>query len=460
MLSLFAVIKFFGNFPDEMFQNCKIFVTKGHLPVALFFHLGYNGFASPVWKWSQMSVSSWTPLSERKVDFLMKKSRKLLAMGLSLAMAFGLAACSTTGGQPTTTPSASPSASVQPSESTPAAEGKLSVFMITDKGDINDKSFNQGTWEGVQAWCAANDAESQYLKPADATTDDYVTSIEQAVSAGANVIVTPGFLFEEPIFLVQDKYPDVSFVLIDGNPHNADYTEFKTANNTVGILFAEEQVGYLAGYAAVKDGDTKLGFLGGMAVPAVVRYGYGFVQGANDAAAELGVKIDMKYYYTGGFAATPEAQAMAASWYNSGTEVIFACGGSVGNSAMAAAEANNGKVIGVDVDQSGESATVISSAMKGLSESVGQMLDAYKAGTFPGSENLVLGASENALGLPMSTSKWEKFSQADYDTLYGKLADGSITLKKDADADSKVYSETSDPTALGCENVTVEFVAS
>lgn len=401
-------------------------------------------------------------LFERKVDSSMKKSRKLLAMGLSLAMVLGLAACTTTGGQPSASAPAAPSASAPaaPSASTPAAEGKTKVFMITDKGDINDKSFNQGTWEGVQAWAAANDAEAQYLKPADATTSDYVTSIEQAVTAGANVVVTPGFLFEEPIFLVQDQYPDVKFILIDGNAHNADYTEYKTASNTVGILFAEEQVGYLAGYAAVKDGNTKLGFLGGMAVPAVVRYGYGFVQGANDAAAEMGVKIDMQYHYTGGFAATPEAQALAAGWYNSGTQVIFGCGGAVGNSAMAAAEAANGKVIGVDVDQSGESVTVISSAMKGLSESVGQMLDAYKAGTFPGGENLVLGASEHAVGLPMETSKWEKFSQADYDALYAKLADGSIVLKKDADADGKAYSETSDPTALGSENVTVSFVAS
>ena len=391
----------------------------------------------------------------------MKKSRKLLAALLALSMSVALASCGTPSGQASTPPSsAAPSDSAKPSDSTPPAAEKMKVFMITDKGDINDKSFNQGTWEGVQAWAAANDAESQYLKPADATTDDYVASIEQAVKAGANVIVTPGFLFEEPIYIVQEQYPDVSFVLIDGNPHNADYSDFKTADNTVGILFAEEQVGYLAGYAAVKDGSTKLGFLGGQAVPAVVRYGYGFVQGANDAAAEMNVSIDMKYHYTGGFAATPEAQAMAAGWYNSGTQVIFACGGSVGNSAMAAAEANNGKVIGVDVDQSGESATVISSAMKGLKESVAQMLDAYKAGSFPGGQNLVLGAKEDSLGLPMSTSKWDKFSQADYDALFAKLSDGSIAPKKDTDESGTAYSETSDPSALNCEKITIEFVAS
>lgn len=329
--------------------------------------------------------------------------------------------------------------------------GEFEIAMITDKGDINDKSFNQGTWEGIKTYCSENGKTCKYYKPAAATTDDYVTSIEQAIKDGAKVVVTPGFLFEEPIYLVQEKNPDVKFILIDGNPHDATYSDFKTTDNTVGITFAEEQVGYLAGYAAVKDGYTKLGFLGGQAVPAVVRYGYGFVQGADAAAKELGVKTEMNYFYTGGFDATPEAQAMAAGWYSNGTEVIFACGGSVGNSAMAAAEANNGKVIGVDVDQSSESATVISSAMKGLAASVEQMLDGYYSNAFPGGQNLVLGADKNAVGLPMETSKWNTFAQADYDALFAKLADGSITLKKDTDAEL--------PSDLGVTEVTVNYIA-
>ena len=390
----------------------------------------------------------------------MKKTNKLLALLLSGSLMLALAAC---GGETkeseSVAPSEPPVESTAVESETPAAalvsDPEATIAMITDKGDINDKSFNQGTWEGIKAWCAANGRgtegeDYQYYKPVEATTDAYTAMIEQAINDGHKIIVTPGFLFEEPIYNVQDKYPDVAFILIDGNPHNADYSTYKTAANTVGILFSEEQVGYLAGYAAVKDGNTKLGFLGGQAVPAVVRYGYGFVQGAEAAAAELGVKVDMMYNYTGGFDATPEAQAMAAGWYKAGTEVIFACGGSVGNSAMAAAEQNNGKVIGVDVDQSAESSTVISSAMKGLAESVAQMLDAYYAGEFPGGQNLTLGAADNAVGLPMDTSKWASFSQADYDALYESLANGSITLKKDTDAET--------PTGLGCENVNVQFI--
>ncbi|MGI5972388.1 MAG: BMP family lipoprotein [Oscillospiraceae bacterium] len=376
----------------------------------------------------------------------MKKTSKFLALLLSCSMALALAACGG-GAKETPAPSEAPAESAA-AES--AASGEATIAMITDKGDINDKSFNQGTWEGIQAYCEANGKECKYYKPVEATTDAYTAMIEQAINDGHKIIVTPGFLFEEPIYNVQDKYPDVSFILIDGNPHNADYSDYKTADNTVGILFSEEQVGYLAGYAAVKDGYTKLGFLGGQAVPAVVRYGYGFVQGADAAAAEMGTKVDMMYYYTGGFDATPEAQALAAGWYQAGTEVIFGCGGSVGNSAMAAAEQNNGKVIGVDVDQSPESATVISSAMKGLAEAVSQMLDAYYAGSFPGGQNLTLGAKEEAVKLPMDTSKWTTFTQADYDALYAQLADGTITLKKDTDAEA--------PMDLGCANVTVQFI--
>lgn len=376
----------------------------------------------------------------------MNKSR-ILALLLAAGMVMGLAAC---GGGTTATPTPEPVESTAPVESTTPESGEASIAMITDKGDINDKSFNQGTWEGIQAYCNENGKTCQYYKPVEATTDAYIAMIEQAIGDGHKIVVTPGFLFEEPIYMVQDKYPDVSFILIDGNPHSGDYSDFKTADNTVGILFSEEQVGYLAGYAAVKDGYTKLGFLGGQAVPAVVRYGYGFVQGANDAAAEADETVDMMYYYTGGFDATPEAQALAAGWYTSGTQVVFGCGGSVGNSAMAAAEQNNGKVIGVDVDQSPESETVISSAMKGLAESVSQMLDAYYAGEFPGGQNLTLGADSEAVKLPMETSKWENFTQADYDALFAKLASGEIAPKKDDAAES--------PVDLGCANVNVTFI--
>ncbi len=351
--------------------------------------------------------------------------KKFLALTLAMLMTVSLAACGGSNAETSSAPAASEAGEAE-SEAAPEAEvegedGKFELALITDIGTIDDKSFNQGSWEGLKKYAEEKDISHKYYKPTEKSNDAYLTAIDLAVKGGAKVVVTPGFLFEEPVFIAQDQYPDVKFVLIDGMPHDADYN-YKTAENAIGITYAEEQAGFLAGYAAVKDGNTKLGFLGGMAVPAVVRYGYGFVQGADYAAKEMNIpEITMNYHYTGGFDATPEAQTLAASWYQSGTEIIFACGGAVGNSAMAAAEQADGKVIGVDVDQSPESPTVITSAMKGLGASVYDVIAKFYEDAFPGGENLVYEAANDGVSLPMETSKFEKFTQEDYDKLYEAL---------------------------------------
>jgi len=304
------------------------------------------------------------------------------------------------------------------------------LALVTDLGTIDDKSFNQGAWEGLVQYADENGISRKYYQPAEQSNDAYISAIDLAVKGGAKIIVTPGFLFEVPVFYAQDRYPDVHFILVDGAPHNEDYSVSKTSNNTVGILYAEDQAGFLAGYAAVMEGYRKLGFMGGMAVPAVVRFGYGFVQGAEYAGIKLGLpdgSITINYHYTGGFAATPEAQNMAASWYkNSGIEVIFACGGAVGNSVMAAAEQNGKKVIGVDVDQSGESPTVITSAMKGLSPSVYSCISDYYYDDFPGGKTLVFEAANDGVGLPWETSKFEKFTETDYMNIFFEMQTGNI----------------------------------
>lgn len=363
--------------------------------------------------------------------------KRFFALALTVIMMLSLAAC----GQ--SAPQKTPESTTPQNSSSSAGEEKFELAMITDIGTIDDKSFNQGTWEGVKKYAEEKGITHKYYKPTEKSNDAYLSAIDLAVKGGAKVVVTPGFLFEEPIYAAQDQYPDVNFVLIDGNPHDANYN-YRTNKNAVGVLFAEEQAGFLAGYAAVKDGYTKLGFMGGMAVPAVVRYGYGFVQGAEYAAKEMGMapgSITMNYHYTGGFDATPEVQTLAASWYQSGIQVIFGCGGALGNSVMAAAEQANGKVIGVDVDQSYESNTVITSAMKNLGGAVYSILDQYYKGEFPGGQGLIFSAKNDGVELPMATSKFTKFTQADYDAIYKKLADDTDGLAsgliKDADANGK-----------------------
>lgn len=325
------------------------------------------------------------------------------------------------------------------------------LALVTDIGTIDDKSFNQGSWEGLKQYAEENNITYKYYQPTEKTTDAYLDQIELAVEGGAKVVVCPGYLFEEAVYFAQDEFPDIKFIILDGQPHDANYEDFKINDNVYSIFYAEQEAGFLAGYAAVKEGFTKLGFMGGMAVPAVIRFGYGFVQGADFAAKELGIdSVDLKYHYTGGFNASPEVQAMAASWYQAGTEVIFACGGAVGNSVMAAAEASGAKVIGVDVDQSNESDTVITSAMKMLSGSVYDAITDYYGGNFPGGQVVTRTAKEDGVGLPMNTSRFETFTQEDYDAIYQKLLSGEVTPVTDADAE--------DAKAVPVEIVAVEVI--
>ena len=354
--------------------------------------------------------------------------KKFLAMVLTAAMAFSLAAC---GG------SNASSAASQGSTS----GSKTDVAFVTDVGNIDDQSFNQYTWQGVKDFCAANNLNANYYRPTEDSDSARLEQMDNAVNDGAKAIVVAGYLFGSSIAEAQAKYPDVQFLALDVSAF--DLGDSTAAANTALITYREEQAGYLAGYAAVYDGYKKLGFLGGMAVPAVIRYGYGFVQGADAAAKEIGATdVNIKYWYSGGFAATDEVKNKMDGWYSEGTEVVFACGGPVCQSCDAAAQANGGKMIGVDVDQSGQFDTVITSAMKGLAESVNEALtDALNNGwkfseTYSGKETK-LGAAENCVGLPMATSKFTSFTQEQYDTMYAAIVDGSLAIDDSFDADVK-----------------------
>jgi basic membrane protein A and related proteins len=306
------------------------------------------------------------------------------------------------------------------------------IALVTDIGTIDDKSFNQGAWEGVVEYAEEKGLTYQYYQPAAASTADYVEAITLAVEGGAKIIVTPGFMFAGAIFEAQTMYPEVNFVLLDADPHTDDYATFKIEMNVYSIYYAEEQSGYLAGFAAVKDGFTNLGFMGGMAVPAVVRFGHGFVQGAEAAAVELGVDVTIKYEYLNSFAPDDNHKVKALGWYSEGVEAIFVAAGGAGLSVMAAAEEADTKVIGVDVDQSNLSETVITSAMKGLTTSVYGALADYYAGSFKGGVIDTLDVTKDGVGLPLDFSRFSTFTQADYDAVYAKLVSGEVVVVKDA----------------------------
>ena len=303
------------------------------------------------------------------------------------------------------------------------------LVLITDFDNVDDNAFNHGSWEGLVRYAREKNISHKFYQPTERSETACLAAIDVAVRDGAKVIVTPSYLFEVPVFIAQSRYPDVRFILVDGVPRSQDNSTYRTGNNTVSILYSEDQAGFLAGYAAVKDGNRRLGFIGGEAIPTVIRFGYGFIQGIEYAAAELGLApgaVTVNYNYTGSFMASREIQEFAASWYNDGVEVIFACGGAIGNSIIAAAEQTGKKVIGVDVDQSSESTVVITSAMKELQSSVYSCISDYYAGRFPGGQTHVFSAVNNGVGLPMATSRFRTFSKTDYDIVYQRLVNGTI----------------------------------
>jgi len=332
-----------------------------------------------------------------------------------------------------------------------AADDTSEIALITDKGNIDDRSFNQGAWEGVVEYAEANDISHTYIKPEEASDAGYLAAIDLAVQGGAKVVVTPGFLFEVPIYEAQTKYPDVKFILLDGSPHTADWSTFETKENVASIMYAEEESGFLAGYAAVKDGMTDLGFMGGMAVPAVQAFGYGYLQGAEYAAMEMGLEdnaVEVTYHYTGNFEENDTNKATAKTMYQEGVEVIFACGGSVGKSVMSAAAEDEAKVIGVDVDQRYDSETVITSAMKGLSESVVSVLESIYNDNFDqySGKTTYFAAANDGVGLPTEVmgeeggdafDRFEKFTKEEYDAIFGELADGNLDVTRTIEVEAE-----------------------
>ena len=370
--------------------------------------------------------------------------KKFLAMILALVMSLSLVACG--GSKEETKPTEEkPTETEQPAEETGA---DFSVAMITDYGDITDQSFNQTTYEACKAYCDANGVDFSYYKPAGDSTAERVAMVEAAVDEGYTVIVMPGYAFGETITQVADEYPDITFIALDVG--EGDLGNYTLPGNVYCAVYQEELCGYMAGYAAVKLGYTHLGFLGGMAVPAVVRYGYGFVQGADAAAAETGAAVTVEYAYGNQFYGDADITAYMDNWYQTlGVEVVFACGGGIYASAAEAAAKVGGKVIGVDVDQAaiidggyGDGMTV-TSAMKGLAPTVEHMLTEVAAGNFAnyGGKIETLGLvsgddpAANYVQIPMESTQWsDSFTQDDYKALVKDMFDGKITVSNDISA--------------------------
>ena len=318
-------------------------------------------------------------------------------------------------------------------------DGKYELAFVTDVGQLKDKSFNQGTWEGLKRYGYENNKTYKYYQPGngkEATDEDRYEAMKAAVDGGAKIVICAGFLQGSALQKAAVEFTDVSFVFIDGWVLT-DETTGEPLPNVAAVDFQEEQSGYLAGYAVVMEGYTKLGFSGGGGGenPACCRFGYGFVQGAEAAAKIKNVDITMLYSWAYGsqFSASSELQTMLNGWYQNGTEVIFACGGSMSQSAFAAASANQAKVVGVDVDQSGQSETVITSAVKGLHEAILYVCDKQYTDKWSdiGGKLTTLGATEDAVGLPTATWQFKNFSLDEYNKLFEALKKQEVVVSRD-----------------------------
>ena len=368
--------------------------------------------------------------------------KKFLALLLALVMSLSLVACG--GGSDTTTDESTDA------EGDTSENATYQVAMITDYGDITDQSFNQTTYEACQEFCDAEGLQFEYYKPQGDSTPERVAMVDAAIADGYNVIVMPGYAFAETIKETAELYPDVTFIALDvaQGDLGEDYT---LPSNVYCAVYQEELCGYMAGYAAVKLGYTHLGVLGGMAVPAVQRFGYGFVQGADAAAVELGIadQVVMEYAYGNQFYGDSDITAYMDNWYQTlGVEVVFASGGGIYTSAAEAAAKVGGKLIGVDVDQSANINTYgegmcVTSAMKGLAETVKHMLSEVVAGNFAnyGGKIETLGLvngddpTANYVQLPMETTQWgDGFTQDDYKALVKAMYDGEVTVSNDISA--------------------------
>jgi len=398
--------------------------------------------------------------------------KKILALLLVLALSLTLVACGSGNTTETKAPEVKPAetkADAAPATEAQAAAPEYKVAMVTDYGDITDQSFNQTTWEAVVAFGKDNNVETKYYKPTSNDTAGRVASVELAIAEGYNVIVMPGYAFGGTIVDVAPNYPDVKFVALDVakgdlletavankgesydyNPDNWKLEDYVDLSNVYCAIYQEELSGYMAGYAAVKLGYTKLGFLGGMAVPAVIRFGYGYVQGVDAAAKELGITVDMKYAYGNQFYGDADITAVMDTWYADGTQIVFACGGGIYTSAAEAAKKAGGKVIGVDVDQKaiidgdyGEGMTV-TSATKGLRPTtINALTDIIVGGKWAdyAGKIVTLGLvsgddpSANYVQLAETTQFGDGFTKDDYAALVKGMFDGTITVSNDTSAE-------------------------
>jgi len=362
----------------------------------------------------------------------MKKVLKIiLSVVLLLALAFVFASCNRDNNDDTDATD-QPDENVATGDAADASHLQIALIGHSPESILNDGSFNEGAWEGIAQFLDDHNLPSTHLRfyQAVAPDDDArFNTIIQAIEGGANVLVLPGFQHVNAVYNAQDLFPDVYFIILDGEPGRIE-------PNVAAVIYAEAEAGFLAGYATVMEGYRALGFIGGNPAPAVVRFGHGFIQGAEYAAQSLGLEagdIEINFHFLGTFAPGPEHVVTASTWIVGGTDLIFAAAGGAGLSVLAGVYEAGGTSIGVDVDQHWVNDSVMTSAMKALGVSVHNKLTDILNDTFPGGVLHFYNAAIDGVGLPMQNSRFENFTQAQYDAIFNQIASGTLVVNTSQD---------------------------
>lgn len=339
--------------------------------------------------------------------------KKIIALLMSLLMVGVMAGCGS------------------PEAEQPEEQIDYEIALVTDSGMIMDGGYSQVAWTTISDFGSREGISHKYYKAAEASETAYMEAISNAVDKGAKVIIADGYSFEDVVYNAQKEYPDVNFILIDAEPVDGESGETRTGDNTAVVSFASEQAGYLAGYSAVKDGNRQLGFMGDSKTPSQMDYCYGFMQGADDAAAEDGVSVNVRYHYGTDDEDRTALVDMAAGWYESGVQVVFACGSEVEQPVIEAAELSDGrKVIAAETDKSQMSDTVMTSAVKDISGVLENLLERYNDDEFPGGTVEYYDAENEGIWLEMENARFARFTDEQYETVLGRLVDGSVTVSK------------------------------
>ena len=389
--------------------------------------------------------------------------KKILSLILVLGMTFSLVACGS--GEAPEAPAASEGEEASSAETAEAeslggdesADGKNQIaLLISSVSSLDDKAFNTAYWVGMNRFCDENpEYTCTYFQPTEDTVEAQVSICDAAVAGGAEFIVVAADQFKVSLLEMSRAYPDVKFLSIEAAPQTID-GEVSIEDNVQVVTYKAEQSGFFAGYAAVREGYRSLGTIGGMAVPGVIQYMYGFVKGADVAAEEMGLDdVTVKYTYAGNFEASPENQAKAAAWYQSGTEVIFAVAGVMNNSIFAAAEENGDVVaMGCDANQNEISERIVTSALKDTENTTYNGLVAWKDGTMETGKTVELGSAEQACGLAMDGARFQNFTQEEYESLFERVANNENGIA-DSIPDDSAYE---DPTQIPVNAITLDFI--